>query len=281
MIDLHVHSTFSDGALPPEALVEAAVRAGLGGMALTDHDTLDGIPSFLSAAAAHPGFRAIAGVEVSVAHEHGPLHILAYFVSPGGPLEPRLAEIRRGREERNASLFRRLEELGIPVDPDEVARTARGGLIARPHFARAMVERGWVASRDEAFERYLARGRPAYVDRFRYPAAEMIAAIRAGGGVTVLAHPGLLRCEGRRLAETIEELAGAGLGGLEVWHSRHAAEKTRRLLRMARRFDLVPTGGSDYHGDSAPGLRLGAGSGAVRAPDDMIDRLAARAAARV
>lgn len=277
MIDLHVHSTFSDGSLTPAELVEAAAGAGLKGLALTDHDTLDGLPEFLDAALRWPSVRAVPGVELSVAHEHGPLHMLGYWVHPGGPIESRLSAVRRGRDERNAELFRRLAALGVPVEPEAVAGASGGGLIARPHFAQALVARGWVASRNEAFARFLARGRPAYVDRFRYPAAEVVGAIREAGGIAALAHAGLLRCEGRHLRELIAELTDAGLGALEVWHSSHNAVTTRRLMKLALAHDLVPTGGSDFHGAMSPDIRLGRGFGSLDVPDDILDRLAARA----
>jgi hypothetical protein len=277
MIDLHVHSTFSDGSLTPAELVAEAAAAGLTALAVTDHDTMAGIPE-LAAAARGTGVRAVPGVELSVSHEHGPLHLLGYFMESGVEFDAALARIQRGREERNLSIVDRLVALGAPVTWDEVLAIAGGDLVGRPHFAMALVARGYVASKDEAFARFLARGRPAYVERFRYPAVEAIGILRRAGGVAVLAHPGLLRCEGRHLRELVAELASAGLGGLEVWHSQHNLVTIRRLARLAEAHGLVATGGSDYHGAMSPGIRIGRGFGSLAVPDGVVDALLARRA---
>lgn len=274
MTDLHVHSTFSDGSLTPRELVAEAVAAALTAVALTDHDTMAGLPEFTVAAAA-AGMRAVPGLELSVAHEHGPLHMLGYFMSPGAEIDAALVRIRRGREERNLAIVARLAALGAAVSWEEVLAIAGGDLVARPHFALAMVARGHVRTKDEAFSRFLARGRPAYVDRFRYPAAGAIGILRRAGGVAVLAHPGLLRCEGGHLRDLVAELAGAGLGGLEVWHSQHNAVQVRRLARLAKTHGLAATGGSDYHGAMSPGIRIGRGFGSLNVPDSTVDALLA------
>ncbi len=275
MIDLHVHSTFSDGSLTPAELAAEAAAAGLTALAVTDHDTMGGVPELVEAARG-TGVRPIPGVELSVAHEHGPLHMLGYFMEPGDGLNSALERIQRGREERNLAIVDRLVALGAPVTWEEVLAIAGGDLVGRPHFAMALVARGHVATKDDAFARFLTRGRPAYVERFRYSAAEAIGILRRAGGVAVLAHPGLLRCEGRHLRELIAELAAAGLGGIEVWHSRHTAVASRRLARLAARHGLVATGGSDYHGSMSPGIRIGRGFGSLAVPDDVVDALLAR-----
>lgn len=274
MIDLHVHSTFSDGSLTPGELVAEAAAAGLSALSLTDHDTLAGIPE-LVVAAGTAGVRAVPGVELSVAHEHGPLHMLGYFIASGPEIDAALVRIRRGREERNLAIVDRLAAAGAAVSWEEVVAIAGGDLVARPHFAMAMVARGHVRSKDEAFSRFLARGRPAYVDRFRYPAAEAIGIIRRAGGVAALAHPGLLRCEGGHLRDLVAELAAAGMGGLEVRHSQHNNVQVRRLARMAATNGLVATGGSDYHGAMSPGIRIGRGFGSLNVPDSVVDALLA------
>ena len=275
MIDLHVHSTFSDGSRTPSELVAEAVAAGLTALAVTDHDTMAGVPELVGAAGG-TGVRPVPGVELSVAHEHGPLHMLGYFMEPGEELNAALERIRRGREERNLAIVDRLVALGAPVTWEEVLEVAGGDLVGRPHFAMAMVARGHVPTKDDAFARYLARGRPAYVERFRYPAAEAIGILRRAGGAAVLAHPGLLRCEGRHLKDLVAELAAAGLAGIEVWHSRHTAVQVRKLKRLAALHGLVATGGSDYHGAMSPGIRIGRGFGSLAVPDDVVDALLAR-----
>lgn len=275
MIDLHVHSTFSDGSRTPAELVSEAVAAGLTALAVTDHDTMAGVPELVGAAGG-TGVRPVPGVELSVAHEHGPLHLLGYFMEPGDELNAALERIRRGREERNLAIVDRLVALGAPVTWEEVLAIAGGDLVGRPHFAMALVARGHVPTKDDAFARYLARGRPAYVERFRYPAAGAIGILRRARGAAVLAHPGLLRCEGRHLKELVAELAAAGLAGIEAWHSRHTAVQVRRLRRLAALHGLVATGGSDYHGAMSPGIRIGRGFGSLAVPDDVVDALYAR-----
>lgn len=277
MIDLHVHSTFSDGSRTPSELAAEAVAAGLTALSVTDHDTMGGVPELVEAARG-TCVRAIPGVELSVAHEHGPLHMLGYFMEPGDELNAALERIRRGREERNLAIVDRLAALGVPVTWDEVLGIAGGDLVGRPHFAMAMVARGHVATKDDAFARYLARGRPAYAERFRYSAAEAIGILRRARGAAVLAHPGLLRCEGRHLKEMVAELAVAGLAGIEVWHSRHTAVQVRRLKRLATLHGLAATGGSDYHGAMSPGIRIGRGFGNLEVPDSVVDALLARRA---
>ncbi|MBM4154147.1 MAG: PHP domain-containing protein [Lentisphaerae bacterium] len=274
MIDLHVHSTFSDGSRTPAELVSEAVAAGLTALAVTDHDTMAGVPELVGAAGG-TGVRPVPGVELSVAHEHGPLHLLGYFMEPGDELNAALERIRRGREERNLAIVDRLVALGAPVTWEEVLAIAGGDLVGRPHFAMALVARGHVPTKDDAFARYLARGRPAYVERFRYPAAGAIGILRRARGAAVLAHPGLLRCEGRHLKELVAELAAAGLAGIEAWHSRHTAVQVRRLRRLAALHGLVATGGSDYHGAMSPGIRIGRGFGSLAVPDDVVDALLA------
>lgn len=275
MIDLHVHSTYSDGSLTPGELVAEAAAAGLSALALTDHDTMAGILEFTTAARA-AGVRPVPGIELSVAHEHGPLHMLGYFPEPGPEIDDALDRIRRGRLERNMVIVERLAAAGVPVPWEEVLALAGGDLVARPHFAMALVARGHVATKDEAFARFLARGRPGYAERFRYPAAEAIGILRRAGGVAVLAHPGLLRCEGSHLRDLVAELAAAGLGGIEVWHSQHNTVQIRRLTRLARAHDLVATGGSDYHGAMSPDLRIGRGFGTLDVPDSVVDALLSR-----
>jgi len=278
MVDLHVHSDFSDGTVSPEELVREAAGIGLKALALTDHDTMAGWRRFVRAAKA-AGVRPVLGVELSAAHEHGPLHILGYFPRPTPRLCAALRRLRQGRRERNEAILARLRALGLGVGRDDVLRQAGVGAVGRLHFARALVEIGCVQTAQEAFDRWLARGRPAYVDRFRFSAAETIAMLRSAGAVTVLAHPGLLRCKGAHLRALVAELREAGLDGLEVWHSRHVASGAVRLRALAERYGLLATGGSDYHGRGEAGVRLGAGTAGMSLPLSLLaglDRLRSR-----
>jgi predicted metal-dependent phosphoesterase TrpH len=276
MIDLHTHSTFSDGCLTPAALAELARQEGLQAVALTDHDTTDGVGFFLKACES-VGVRGVAGVEVSAECATGTLHILGYFVrTDEGGLQEMLAKIRGGRAERNVVILEKLNRLGLVLTWDEVKAHAAEEVVGRPHFAQAMVARGYVRSREDAFERFLGKGQPAYADRYRFTAGHCIQAIRGAGGVPVLAHPGTLKCSRTELRRLLTEWCAAGLGGVEVYYSEHTPTQVRKYLSLARDFGLVATGGSDFHGPGVvPGLRLGRGFGALRVPKDVVDRLEA------
>ncbi len=273
MIDLHTHSTFSDGTQTPEELVDEAVQLGLTALALTDHDNTAGLPRFLSAAEGKP-LRAIPGVELSVNHQPGSMHMLGYFIRHDDPdLNERLIWIRSGRDKRNAAILKNLGNLGMALTHDEVAAMAGEDVIGRPHIAAAMVERGYVSDLREAFNRYLARGKPAYERRSVMDPVEGIRVIRHAGGVPVLAHPFSLQMEGRALRELVKGLADSGLQGIEVYYPGHARNTQDQLLHLARDFDLIATGGSDYHGKTKPDLCLGRGFGSLNVPDDVVDRL--------
>ncbi len=274
MIDLHLHSTFSDGQDTPEALVDKAEAAGLSAIALTDHDTLAGWARF-EAATRGRRIRAIRGVEVSAAHREGALHLLGYlFEEAHDGLRAMLNRLQQGREERNAQIAERLAAAGIALKLDEVRGLGSvGGQIGRMHFARALVAAGHVATVPEAFDRWLARGRPAYCERFRFPAEEVVRTIHRAGGLVVLAHPGLIRVSEQQLEQIVRELAEVGLDGVEVVHSRHTADQSARLSKLARRYGLVATGGSDYHGPDGTGAPLGGTMGGVQVPDEVLAAL--------
>lgn len=284
MIDLHCHSTFSDGALSPRQLAELGRKIGLTALALTDHDTTHGIGPFLAACAepaaeGQPGPAGIGGVEISVDVPRGTLHVLGYFVDPEDPeLSAMLGQIREGREQRNHKILARLNQLGLALTWDEVAAYAGEDVVGRPHFAQALLAKGYVDSTAAAFERYLAKGKPAYVDRFRLTPEKSIAAIRHAGGVAVLAHPFTLDLKPAELRSFVAELKGVGLGGIEAYYSEHSAEQTQAYLRLARDLDLVPAGGSDFHGGTVnPDILLGRGFGSLRVPDEIAGQLRARA----
>lgn len=239
-IDLHLHSTWSDGTLTPAALVAAAARRGVRTIALTDHDTTDGVAEARAAGAAK-GVSIIAGIELS-AWLHREIHILGYFVDPA---HPGLVEVTRrqsgARVRRVEAICERLAALGVALDPAPIIASAHGN-VGRPHIARALVAAGHVASVPEAFDRYLGNNAPAVVPVERLPAADAIALIHAAGGVAVLAHPGVEQLEGH-----IAELTAAGLDGLEVDHPAHGRPVADRLRTRALAHRLVPTGGSDFH----------------------------------
>ena len=273
MIDLHVHSTFSDGSYTPEELVEKAVAAGLSAMALTDHDGMRGIDRFMAACLKH-GLRGIPGVEISVDFDVGTMHMLGYFMDhTPRRIDDSLIRLRKGREERNRLILERLNTLGFPLVWDEVARFAREDVVGRPHFAQAMIGKGYVNKKDEAFDRYLGKGRPAYVDRFRFTVEESIALIRHAGGVPVLAHPFTLDLGRKRLRALLSDLTSKGLQGIEAYYSEHSHDQQRFCLSTARDLGLVVTGGSDFHGALNPDVRQGVGFGNLNVPDALVDLL--------
>ncbi len=245
-IDLHTHSHCSDGLLSPAGLVAAARTNGLAAMALTDHDTTAGLAEAL-AAGQELGVEVVEGVEVSAFCQEVPVHILGYGVDPGSAaLQGCLAELQAIRRRRNRRICERLAAKGIDISEEELATTP--GLVGRPHFARILAKRGVVADEEEAFRRFLRRNAAAYVPKEPFAAERAIAAIRAAGGVAVLAHPHTYPLSPTRLEGMVRELAAAGLGGLELRYPGMPPAFSRRLERLAAAFSLVATGGSDYHG---------------------------------
>jgi predicted metal-dependent phosphoesterase TrpH len=276
MIDLHAHSAISDGTESPAVVVGHAVAAGLHAFALTDHDTLEHVPAAQAAAVA-AGLRFIPGCEISCdAKVPGALHLLVYFVEPGCALDGRLGALQAARETRNAAMVERLAELGMPIELDEVLKVAGDGVVGRPHLATVLIEHGYVTSVQEAFDRYLGQGRPAYVERERLEVREAIAVAHASGGVAVVAHPHSLHLRDPQLDRYLAELAETGLDGLECEYPSYDRAQRDRLLALADRHGLAPTGGSDYHGAIKPGLHVGVGSGDLAVPDVFLLGLEAR-----
>ena len=252
MIDLHTHTTASDGALAPRALVERAHGLGIRTLSVTDHDTLAGVPA-AAAAAAELGMEFLPGIEITAVHRGRDVHVLAYFLEPDPPgLAPFLADQRRDRARRAREMSARLASLGAPIDLEDLVAGAEaaGKAVARPAVARALLDAGHVTSLQQAFDRWLADGRPAYVPRAGAPPAEVVRLVRRSGGLPALAHPGLLRKD-----ELIPELAEEGLGAVEAYHGDHDAGARSRYLRVAARHGLAVSGGSDFHGDDHPRAR--------------------------
>jgi len=273
MIDLHVHSTFSDGSLTPEQLIAEAARLKLSAIALTDHDGMMGIESFLRAAASS-GVEAVPGVEISVDVKSGTLHMLGYYLDRhNGGVEEALARIRTGREERNQLILEKLNQLGAGLTWEDVAKFAGEDVVGRPHFAQAMIEKGFVKNKEQAFDRYLAKGKPAYTDRVRLTVLDSIRMIRDAGGVAVLAHPASLGLGRAALKTLVAELKAAGLQGIEAYYSEHSRPQTDLCLKLAAEFGLIVTGGSDFHGAANPDVKLGRGFGDLAVPDDLMGPL--------
>jgi 3',5'-nucleoside bisphosphate phosphatase len=253
-IDLHSHSLASDGQYPAAQVAEQAAAGGVAVWALTDHDTLAGLEP-AAAAARHHGLRFVPGIELSCFLDGQEIHVLGHFVDPTHPALKRFEDLLAvNRRERMGKIIALLAGLGIRVTEADIEKYSGGKTLGRPHVARALVDLGAVSTVREAFDLYLAEGKPAFVQRYRMQAPEAVELIRNGGGVATLAHPGVSRMERGHLMR----LRDMGLGGVEVHHSDHNPSVREKYLRIAEELDLVPTAGSDYHGEAvAPDRKLG------------------------
>lgn len=269
-VDLHSHSTASDGAYAPTAVVERAKAAGVHALALTDHDTLGGVAE-AQAAGDRLGLRIVPGAELSAHDGDREIHLLALHFQDPQTLDGELERFRVRRRERAADIVARLRTLGVPLELDRVLAEAAGGAVGRPHVARALVAAGHVRDHREAFDRYLGAGRPAYVAKALFPVPDAVRLVHEAGGILVFAHPG---SDGTR--ERIERLARLGLDGLEVLHPSHSPDDVARLTALARALRLVRSGGSDWHGATEGPRTLGA----LRVPAEWLEEQDARVAAR-
>jgi predicted metal-dependent phosphoesterase TrpH len=243
--DLHIHSTASDGKLTPADVVLEAAKRGLSFIALTDHDNIDGIASAQAAASAFPQLKVIPGIEISTEVAQGEVHVLGYFIDYTNPeFNAALDRFKNSRLQRGQKMVAKLEKLGIHLDWQRVMEIAGGSTIGRPHIAQAMMEKGYVTSFKQAFIEYLAHNRPAYVERDKMTPQEAVALIIKAEGLPVLAHP-LTIPEPEAL---IAELKAGGLVGLEAYYNGYTPEEVSRLLTLADKYQLIATGGSDYHG---------------------------------
>jgi hypothetical protein len=269
--DLHTHSNCSDGVLSPTALVDLAVSRGVQIMALTDHDSMEGLPEALQAASRYPGFTLIPGVEISTDIPGSEVHVLGYFLDPqDGHLQEELARLRSLRRDRGRRMVEKLRDLGLDVSWGRVQQIADGGAVGRPHVAQALLEKGYIGSTQEAFERYIGRNGPAYVERAKMTPAEAVAFLHQRRALPVLAHPRELE----NLEDLLPTLQEAGLVGIEVYYQDYDEASIEGLLTIAHRHGLLPTGGSDYHGFGGEHERL---PGDIPLPDEVIDAFMALA----
>jgi predicted metal-dependent phosphoesterase TrpH len=276
-LDLHLHTTFSDGSFSPDEVLAMADKVHVRALAITDHDTVDGIPEALEAGQ-RLGIEVIPGIEISSRWRESEMHILGYFLDWQDPAFHRhLARFRETRHQRNPRIIEKLNGLGVDITYDEVKALARNDSVGRPHIARMLVQKGYVTSAKEAFDRYLAEGAAAYVPRELPAPPEAIAIIRAAGGVPVLAHPSWLdRSDG--IYKICDELKAVGLAGVEVHYSTHRPEQTAQYLEAARRLELLITGGSDFHGSTKPDIEVGIGRGNLHVPSKLLEPLRKAAA---
>jgi 3',5'-nucleoside bisphosphate phosphatase len=252
-VDLHCHTTASDGLLSPTELVQTAAALGLKGIGITDHDTIQGWEEAEEAGKTNK-IRVVRGIELNTDWDGREVHILGYELDGTSDyLSRQLKNLRNARKQRMQEILDRFNRLGIRITIQEVQQFAKGESIGRPHIAQVLIEHGCVSSIKEAFERYIGRGAPAYVPRYKLTPQEGIELIRESRGVAVLAHPGI-----HRLEEGIQPWIDAGLQGIEVSHSEHNQEDELRYRALARNYNLIMTGGSDFHGEARkPGVKLG------------------------
>lgn len=278
-IDLHVHSTASDGTLTPSEILALAVQLGLKAIAITDHDTLAGSAAAI-AAGIPPSLEFLSGIEISAAAPagyaiDGSVHILGYGIDPAHPtLNELLHNLQRARQNRNPRIIARLNSLGMNLSLDELARIVGEATPGRPHIAQLMVEKGLAESIEDAFNRFLAKNRPGYVEKFRVPMSDAIDAIGKAGGVAVLAHPYLNGLDDPAVfLDFLLTLKSMGLGGIEAIYPDHPRAATVEYCRLAKKYQLLITGGTDFHGGVTPGVRPGIGEGGFHVPYSLYERL--------
>ncbi|MBI5518571.1 MAG: PHP domain-containing protein [Desulfovibrio sp.] len=271
-IDLHTHSTASDGTLSPSDLMRAARAAGLSAIALTDHDTFEGIPEAREEAK-RQGVELIPGCELSLDYSGLPTHLLALFVDERpGRVVAELTRVREARARRNDIMLEKLKGVGVHLRREDVERHATG-VVGRPHMAQAMLEAGVVRSFDEAFNRFLGAGGLAYVPKVKLTPSEAIGAIHADGGLAVLAHPYLISQQPRQIEAVLTDLKAQGLDGVEVYYTEHSDKYTELLASLAQRLGLLMSGGSDFHGGVKPGVTLGRGRGGLFVRGELLDQM--------
>ncbi|MBS0151639.1 MAG: PHP domain-containing protein [Nitrospira sp.] len=274
-LDLHLHTTHSDGSCTPSEVIGLAHQAGVTTLAITDHDIMTGVAEAITAGA-HYGIDVIPGVEISSLNGQSELHILGYFLDWQDPvLNQRFKTLRDSRHRRNPQIIERLQALGIDITYDEVRALAGSDSVGRPHIARALMDKQVVSSAKEAFDRFLADGKPAYVPRDLPSPTEAIHWIKAAGGLAVLAHPTWVKLAGRSLIDLVRDLKSSGLDGVEVYYSTHAARQTREYLSLAQQLGLLVTGGSDFHGLTKPDIDVGIGKGTLHVPTSLLMKMKA------
>ncbi len=280
-IDLHTHTTHSDGSARPEELIALAAANGARAVAITDHDTVSAIAE-ARVAADRFGIEFIAGIEISAEYSPGTMHILGYCIDDGSTaLAAKLAELQDAREKRNPQIASRLQSLGFDIGYDEVVEMAGNQVVGRPHFARMMIQKGYVGSMQEAFDRFLKKDADAYVEKARLSPGDSIALIHEAGGVAVLAHPYQLKLLSyEELDQLVGELAELGLDGIEAVYSRHSAAERSSYAEVATQHGLLITGGSDFHGSYKPDINIVTGLGDLEVPYELLGALKERAAAR-
>ncbi|MBN1573334.1 MAG: PHP domain-containing protein [Deltaproteobacteria bacterium] len=277
MIDLHTHTTASDGTLTPEQLIRHAHEIGISAISVTDHDTTDGV-AIARTEAEKRGVFFIQGIEISAEYsDQGTMHILGYFIDENND---RMIEVldflKRSRRLRNPKMIKLLNEAGISITMEDVVNEAGGGQVGRPHFARTMIKKGFASSINEVFDKYIKKGGPCYVNKERLSPEKSIELILTAGGIPVIAHPKTLGVSDHGdLKKLIIELMDYGLMGMECYYFSHTKAETEGYIELAEELGLLVTGGTDFHGENKPNIRLGVGKGDLKIPDDLAEKLKA------
>ena len=275
IIDLHIHSTASDGTKTPSEILSLASGKNLGAVALTDHDTIAGIPEFLTASAKYPDVKAVSGVEISLKHYDYSIHVVGLFIDHKSDLlNDFLCEIRKNRDRRNEMIIAKLRKHGFDISLEEVNAEAGGESAGRPHFANILIRKGYFSEPQEAFDKYLKRGRPGYCDRILPSPAAAVDVIHKAGGIVIWAHPmSHVDADRRTLLKILKFLVGKGIDGIEAYYPSFTPEQNEYLLSLAEKNGLAVSGGSDFHGGNMKGIDMGTGSGTLAIPYSVYEKL--------
>ncbi|WP_054741472.1 PHP domain-containing protein [Cellulosilyticum ruminicola] len=273
-IDLHVHSNSSDGTLSPEEVVLLAKSKGLSAIALTDHDTVSGVETAIKKGK-EIGLTVVPGIEFSADYNGKEVHMLGYYMDYKNPkLLEKLNYLVESRTKRNLQIIDKLATLGMPLTFEDLGEGyGPDTVLTRAHFAAALLKKGYIKTRDQAFNKYIGAGKPAYVARERFTTHECMDMIHNAGGLAVLAHPKLYDFSNSEVTQVIKDLASKGLDGVECIYATHTQNETAHLLQVCKNLDLLSTGGSDFHGDNKPNLELGSGYGHLQVPYDLLEGL--------
>ena len=273
MIDLHAHTTASDGTMSPNDLVILAKEHGIEAIAITDHDTVEGIPEAI-AAGEREGVEIIPGLELSVEHNPGSMHILGLLIDhKNDQLNESLREIQLSRSTRNPKIIEKLNEFGLNLSIEEVEEISGGGQMGRPHIAAALIKDGYVRTIQEAFDRYLKKGASAYFERQRLTREEAVDVIHGAGGLVILAHPGTLGVNEQKLDSLLQELKDVGFDGIEVFYNNHSQAEEDRLMQAADKLGFLISGGTDFHGENKPAIKIGVGYGNMAIPYEVLQEM--------
>lgn len=272
LIDLHVHSNNSDGTLSPEEVVLYTKSKGLSAIALTDHDTVSGVEEAVKKGEAI-GLTVVPGIEFSADYNGKEVHMLGYFMDYKNPeLLEKLNYLVESRTKRNVQILDKLASLGMPLTFEDLGEGyGPDTVLTRAHFAAALLKKGYIKTRDQAFNKYIGAGKPAYVARERFTTTQCIDMIHNAGGLAVLAHPKLYGFSNSEVTQVIKDLASKGLDGVECIYATHTQNETAHLLQVCKNLNLLPTGGSDFHGDNKPNLDLGSGYGHMQVPYELLE----------